>query len=227
MYNGGAAGVGVKMRLRHPACLLLASVVLSVAAPWLAAADTIVHGAGNLEPALTPQAYLPAISRFICAGDVLANGNLEQGAVGWHQYTTGENWKDHELIGTAAEGYNPYDGVYGARLGGYEGVWDVLTQTVTIPAGGQLSYWWQMGTTETEIFPDDFGVDLLTLDGEQIARLAGHGIQGPEGIWQQDVVDVSTYAGQTLVLRLHAYNDNYYPSWFDLDLVCLCPAWRG
>jgi hypothetical protein len=225
MSNGGPAELGAKIRLRHPAWLVLTSFLILVCTFWLAATHTIVQGAGTLEPALTPQAYLPAVSRFICPGDVLVNGNFEQGAVGWHQYTTGENWKDHELIGSVSEGYNPYDGVYGAALGGYEGVWDVLTQTVTIPAGGQLSYWWQMGTTETEIFPDDFGVDLLTLDGERIAALAGHGIQGPQGIWQQDVVDVSAYAGQMLVLRLHAYNDNYYASWFDLDLVCLCPAW--
>jgi hypothetical protein len=187
---------------------------------------TTVQGAGNLAAELTPQAYLPLVARSTCAGNVVANGGFEQGDEAWHQYTTGENWKAHELIGSDSEGFNPYEGHYAARFGGYEGVWDVLTQTISIPAGGQLSYRWQMGTTETSIFADYLGVDLLTLDGERVAALAGHGIQGAEGIWQQDVVDVSTYAGQTLVLRFHAYNDNYYPSWFDIDQICLCPAWR-
>lgn len=210
---------------RLPVCLAPASLLLVVATLWLAATHTIVQGAGSSPPELTPRAYLPLISRATCPCDVMVNGGFEQGEFGWNQYTTGENWKEHELIGSEAEGFNPYEGDYGARLGGYEGTWDVLTQTVTIPAGGQLSYWWQMHTYETEIFPDYFSVDLLTLDGERIAGLAHHGIQGTQGVWQRDVVDVSDYAGQTLVLRLHAYNDNYYFSWFDLDLVCLRPTW--
>ena len=192
---------------------------------WLAATQLTVQGAPNLEPELMPQAYLPLVARLAFPGDVMVNGGFEDGEAGWHQYTTGEEWKDHELIGSDSEGFNPYEGHFAARLGGYEGVWDVLTQTVTIPAGGQLSYWWQMHTYETTIFNDNFLVDLLTLEGEHLGYLSIHGIQGPEGIWQQEVVDVSAYAGQTLVLRFRSSNDNYFFSWFDLDLVCLRPTW--
>ena len=214
-----------KISLRLPVCTVMAGVLIAVIVFWLAATHTIVLGAGSPEPELTPQAYLPIFTYLACPRNVVANGGFEQGEIGWHQYTTGTDWKAHELIGSDSEGFNPYEGHYAARLGGYEGVWDVLTQTISIPAGGQLSYWWQMHTYETSIFHDNLGVDLLTLEGERIAALAGHGIVGPEGIWQQDVVDVSAYAGQTLVLRFHASNDNYYFSWFDIDLVCLCPAW--
>lgn len=214
-----------KISLRLPVCTVMAGVLTVVTMVWLAATHGTVQGAGNLEPELTPQAYLPIITRLACPGNVVTNGGFEQGEVGWHQYTTGENWKEHELIGPDSEGFNPYEGHYAARLGGYEGVWDVLTQTISIPAMGQLTYWWQMHTYETSSFHDHFNVDLLTLDGGHVADLAGHGIQGPEGIWQQDVVDVSAYAGQTLVLRFYASNDNYFFSWFDIDLVCLCPAW--
>jgi len=212
-----------KLLPRPPVSLAAAVLLMVVAAAWLAATDTLVQGAGNSDPELTPRAYLPFIARMTCDGDVMVNGGFEQGEFGWNQFTTGEGWKEHDLIGSEAEGYNPYEGTYGAVLGGYEGTWDVLTQTVAIPAGGQLSYWWQMHTYETEFFHDHFSVDLLTLGGELVAGLAGHGIQGIEGVWQQDVVDVSAFAGQTLVLRFHAYNDNYYFSWFNLDLVCLRP----
>jgi hypothetical protein len=201
----------------------MAGVLIVISMLWLTAAHTTLQGAGNPEPQLTPQAYLPFIARPACPGNVIKNGGFEQGGDGWHQYTTGTGWKDHELIGSQAEGFHPYEGDYAARLGGYEGVWDVLTQTVSIPAGGQLSYWWQMGTYETSIFHDHLLVDLLALDGSRVAVLASHNVQGPEGIWQQDVVDVSAYAGQTLVLRLYAHNDNYYFSWFDIDQVCLYP----
>jgi hypothetical protein len=192
---------------------------------WLAAAHTVVQGTGDPEPELTPQAYLPIVARPTWMGNAVVNGGFELGAVGWHQYTNGTGPKDHDLIGSEAEGFTPYEGDYAARLGGYEGTWDVLTQTVSIPEGGHLSYWWQMYTYDPPLFQDHFNVDLLTLGGEHVAYLAGHGVDGPEGIWQQDVVDVSAYAGQTLVLRLDAYNDNYASSWFDIDLVSLCPTW--
>ena len=211
--------------LRFAVWLVMAGVLIVVSMFWLTATQPTLQGAGNPEPALTPQVYLPFIACSTCPGTVIKNGGFEQGDDGWHQYTTGTGWKDHDLIGSEAEGFNPYEGDYAARLGGYEGVWDVLTQTVSIPAGGQLSYWWQMHTYETEIFHDYLGVDLLTLEGKQVAVLASHNVQGTEGIWQQDVLDVSAYAGQTFVLRFRVYNDNYYFSWFDIDQVCLHPAW--
>ena len=217
-------GSGAKVSIRPHGWLVMVGVLIVVSVFWLAATHTTLQGAANPVLPLTPQAYLPFIARSTCPGNVVANGGFEQGDDGWHQYTTGTGWKDHKLIGSDAEGFHPYAGHYAAMLGGYEGVWDVLTQTVSMPAGGQFSYWWQMGTYETSIFHDHLLVDLLSLDGSRVAVLASHDIQGPEGIWQQDVVDVSAYAGQTLILRLYAYNDNYYFSWFDIDNVCLYPA---
>lgn len=205
--------------------LVVAGMLIIVFLTWLTVTHAAFQPAGQLQPELTPRAYLPFISRAACIGNVVVNGSFEQGDEGWHQYTSGTGWKDHDLIGSDAEGFDPYDGHYAAMLGGYEGVWDVLTQTVTMPTHGQLSYWWQMHTYETEIFHDNLCVDLLTLDGDLVAVQASHNVQGPEGIWQQDVVDVSAYAGQTLILRFHAYNDNYYFSWFDIDQVCLRSVW--
>lgn len=165
--------------------------------------------------------YLPLITQGGCPGNVMINGGFEGGAEGWQTYTTGTNWKEHELIGSDAEGFHPYAGRYAARLGGYEGVTDRVWQTVTIPERGQLSYWWQMGTYETLPFHDHFHVELLDMEGNLVAGLASHSDQDVEGVWQQDVLDVSAYGGQRLVLRFTAYNDNYYFSWFDVDEVCL------
>ncbi|MEJ2210740.1 MAG: hypothetical protein P8129_17110 [Anaerolineae bacterium] len=66
----------------------------------------------------TPRAYLPVVPRSFCPGQVLANGGFEQGATGWQQYTTGTDWKAHDLIGSDAEGFQPCRGHFGARLGG-------------------------------------------------------------------------------------------------------------
>ena len=210
---------------RRLAGLLLAGLLALVFLSWLAATPTALHGAGHAQARLAHQAYLPLVAYTTCLGNAVVNPGFEQGDDGWHQYTTGTGWKAHDLIGSEAEGFHPFQGVYAARLGGYEGVWDVLTQTVTLPAGGQLSYWWQMGTYETTIFHDSLCVDLQTPGGDTVAVLACHGIQGPQGLWQEDRVDVSAYAGQALVLRFHAYNDNYFFSWFDIDNLCLQPTY--
>ena len=211
----------LKISLLLRVWLVMAGVVIVVSTFWLTATHATLPATGDPEPQLTPQVYLPFIARLTCPGNVVANGGFEQGDDGWHQYTSGQNWKAHDLIGSDTEGFHPYAGHYAAKLGGYEGVSDILTQTVSIPVGGRLSYWWRMGTYESSIYHDHLAVDLLTLDGDLVAVLAHHDIQGPEGIWQQQVVDMSAHVGQTFVLRFYAYNDNYYFSWFDIDQVCL------
>jgi hypothetical protein len=211
-------------RTRLRVCLVTVGVWIVLLAAWRTATQATSPVAGNREPQLIPQAYLPFVTHSTCAGSVVTDGGFEQGGEGWHQHTTGTGWKAHDLIGSDAEGFHPYTGRYAAKLGGYEGVWDVLTQTVSIPLGGQLAYWWQMGTYEILPHHDTFLVELLALDGSRVAVLASHDDQDLEGIWQQDVVDVSAFAGQTLTLRFHAYNDNYYFSWFDIDQVCLHAA---
>lgn len=171
---------------------------------------------------LTPMAYLPFVAKSgACPGNMVLNGGFEFGETDWYTSTTGTDWKAHVLIGSVMEGFHPYTGQYAARLGGYEGVWNVLTQTVTIPPQGQLSFWWWMGSYETLQHHDWFGVSLYSPEGTLLLSLVSHDDQSVQQQWQQDVMDVSAYAGQTLTLHFEAYNDNYYFTWFDLDEVCL------
>lgn len=93
-----------RVLIRLLALLVILGVVAAITMLWLAAMQSTVQGAGNTEPQLTPKAYLLLVARLACAGDVIVNGGLEDGEVGWHQYTTGENWKVHELIGSDSEG---------------------------------------------------------------------------------------------------------------------------
>ena len=175
---------------------------------------------------LTPRAYLPFVARAddVCLGNIIVNGSFEAGNTGWYTFTNGTNWKAHNLIGTRAEGFDPYRGDYGARLGGYEGVWDVLTQTVTLPLNGQLSYWWKVISYENLPHHDGFAINLLESDGALVATLSQHDDQDTQHLWKQDVLDVSAYGGQSLVLQFEAYNDNYYFTTFYLDHVCLHPT---
>jgi len=106
-----------------------------------------------------------------------------------------------------------------------------MTLGILLTAGALLlSFWWWMGSYETLLHHDWFGASLYSPEGTLLLSLAFHDDQAIQQQWQQDVVDVSAYAGQTLTLRFEAYNDNYYFTWFDLDEVCLrsvernCPA---
>jgi hypothetical protein len=169
--------------------------------------------------------YFPIIvyGDQLCGFDDLVNGNFERDDFGWQIFSSGIGWKEHDLIGSKDEGFSPFKGDFAARLGGYEGVWDTIEQTVVIPNEGTLSYWWKMGSYETLPHTDWFAVDLFDSDHKWITNLISHDDQDLEGIWQQDTHDLATFTGRTLILRFSSYNDNYYFSWFDLDEVHLCP----
>ena len=166
--------------------------------------------------------YLPLIAQSKCTTDVVKNGNFEQDGFGWFISSSGMGWKEHDLIGSVTEGFSPFGGVYAARLGGYEGVLDVITQTITIPSQGRLTYWWKMGTYEILPHHDTFEVMLLQPDGTKVASLAFHDDQDFENKWQQEIIDVSIYEGGRYNLLLSSYNDNYYFSWFDVDEIHMC-----
>jgi hypothetical protein len=100
-------------------------------------------------------------------------------------------------------------------------VWETVTQTVTVPPGGVLSYWWRMRVTEPDRRPiDSLVVGLYSLDGTRVVW-QGHDSGEAADVWRQDVLDVSAYTGQTLELRLAAQNDNYYTTSFYVDDICL------
>jgi hypothetical protein len=166
--------------------------------------------------------YLPLIVQSNCATDGVINGGFEQDDYGWSISTTGTGPKIHDLIGSVSEGFSPYRGTYAARLGGHEGVSDTITQTVTIPPHGHLSYWWKMGTYENLPYHDHFVVNLNQPDGTGVANLANHTDADIEGVWQQDIFDLSAYAGGSYQIQFFAYNDNWYFTWFDVDEIHIC-----
>jgi hypothetical protein len=176
----------------------------------------------------TNQLYLPLIflSDQVCGVENLVNGNFEQDDVGWSLFSTGVGWKEHDLIGSEEEGFSPYEGNYAARLGGYEGVWDYIEQPVLIPPQGSLSFWWKMGSYETLPHTDWFSVYLFETDYTWIKSIAFHDDQDLEGVWQEDVIDLTEFEGQTLIVRFISYNDNYYFTWFDLDEIHLCSVYQ-
>jgi hypothetical protein len=157
-----------------------------------------------------------------CPGNAVFNGDFRLKSTGWYTATTGMGWKKNPLIVCSASCRSDCCASFGS-----EGVWETVSQTVTIPAQGVLTYWWLMRTSEPERKPyDSLAVDLYTQAGSRVARLAYYhsGEEHPSWVWAQDIVDVSDYAGQTLVLQFAASNDNYYATTFFVDDVCLQAA---
>jgi hypothetical protein len=162
-------------------------------------------------------AGVPAADGDGCPGNAVVNGDFRQGSSGWYTYTSGIGWKKRPLIDCSP---NLCRANCCAAFG-EEGVWETVTQTVTMPAGGVLSYWWRMWVTEPDRRPiDSLVVGLHTSDGTRVAWQA-HDSGEAADIWRRDILDVSAYAGQTLELRLAAQNDNYYTTSFYVDDICL------
>lgn len=169
--------------------------------------------------------YLPLVFNPVrpCPFDAMVNGGFEQDDTGWTLRSDGTGHKAHDLIGSIDEGFSPFQGVFAAQLGAYEGVQDSIRQPVIIPYQGVLSYYWKMFSHEPDpINYDDFFVYLLNPDGTYLDILAWHDNLDPEDVWMQDVFDLSAYAGQPVILVFYSYNDNNFDTKFDIDEVRLC-----
>jgi hypothetical protein len=173
--------------------LLLAGLTtLASVAPW----GTPVHGA------------VPA-----GCTELIQNGGFEDGGEGWQQTSSG----GYELISD----FNPRTGSLGAYLAGYDEADDRLSQQVDLPADTiiTLRAWWHLDTEETAGAFDQMTVSLLQPGGNGLADLVTVDTTAPEGIWDEIVVDLSAYAGQTVVLRFAAQTDVSNVSHFYIDDV--------
>jgi hypothetical protein len=158
--------------------------------------------------------------------ELIQNGGFEDGELGWQQTSTGT----YNLISD----FNPRTGNLGAYLGGVNNADDRLSQQVTLPAGtSSLSAWWYLDTTEAAGVFDQMTVSLLRGDGSWLVDLLIVDNTAPEGVWDEIVIDLSPYAGQTVVLQFTGRTDGTNISDFYVDDVSIlgCAAapgpWRG
>jgi len=108
-----------------------------------------------------------------------------------------------------------------ARLGGYHDGRDELWQKVRIRADATLAYDVKVKAGEGD--PDDEMILRLTdSKGKQVAVLERH--TGREtGGWERGRVDLSRFAGRTLLLRLDARTDGERLTTFYVDRMALRP----
>ncbi len=145
----------------------------------------------------------------------LQNGGFENGTSPWVQSSTG----GYQLITTD----RPHAGSYSAWLGGYNSGTDAVSQTVTIPSSGTLTYWWYQTSQEgTSTAYDYFRVRLYNPStGALVATLKTRSNRDSRNAWYQDSVSLSSYAGQTLRIEFSVSTDFIYTTSFWVDDVAV------
>jgi hypothetical protein len=145
---------------------------------------------------------------------MVQNGGFEDGGAGWQQVSTG----GYDLISDA----NPRTGRLGAYLGGVNNADDRLSQQVSLPIGViTLHPWWYMSTAETAGSFDQMTMTLLLPDGRWLADLSVVDNLAEIGVWHESVIDLSSYAGQTVILQFTSRTDDANISDFYLDDVSI------
>jgi hypothetical protein len=110
-----------------------------------------------------------------------------------------------------------------ARLGGYDGAEDQLSQRVRVRAGQQkLTYRVRTVTRERRHPADGFVVHLTDATGEHLATVDSRtdAAAGKAG-WTDETVDLSRFAGRTVNLAFLVKTDEQRPTTFYVDDVQL------
>jgi subtilisin family serine protease len=145
-------------------------------------------------------------------GEKIVNGGFESGTSPWVQSSSG----GYQLIDTT----RPHSGSYSAYLADYNYATDSIYQTVTIPTNGTLTYWWYMTTTESGSTAYDYlRVRLYNSSGALVATLRTFSNASGAGLWRQDSISLSSYAGQSLRVQFTGTNDSTLPTGFFIDDV--------
>lgn len=147
-------------------------------------------------------------------GSSIENGGFEDGTSPWVETSSG----GYELI----DPYRPHTGVYSAWLGGYNNATDAISQTVTIPANGTLTYWWYMTSLEGSSTAYDYlRVRLYDQTGALVATLKTRSNRDARNAWYQDSISLASYAGQTLRIDFSVTTDFSLITSFFVDDVAL------
>lgn len=146
-----------------------------------------------------------------CA-ELVQNGSFEAGNTGWQEYSI----LGYPLISD----FNPRTGQRSAYLGGVNDADDRVSQQIVLPANATsitLRAWWYLATAETAGAFDTMTVWLLRPDNMPLAQLVRVDNTYPTGMWDEILVNLAAYAGQTVVLQFAGLTDESNISDFYVD----------
>ncbi len=191
-----------------------------------APAEVIVTLQQPATPPLPYHIFLPNVfCHFPPTGgsptNILENGGFEEFSTGKPSAWSVDSGDNYPL----ADGTWFQSGHYGAYLGGYNGAWDVLDQSVTIPGDtldASLTFSWYMETEESPCGGHYDGL-LATLydDNDQVIRQIIIDNCSDEGNWHTETIDIDGQAGRSVRFSLLAQTDVLSPTRFFVDDVML------
>jgi hypothetical protein len=160
--------------------------------------------------------FLPIILNHYATPPVaLANPGFESGQTGWIEFSS--NGFDIILNSPMLPvGVLPHTGSWVAWLGGEDNEVSSIEQQVTVSAGSPyLAYWHWIASA------DDCGYDFayVVVNGSQIVDSYSLCTSSSTGGWVKHVVNLSAYAGQTVLLQIRTETDSFLNSNLFVDDV--------
>lgn len=148
--------------------------------------------------------FLPLVMKAYGTAPVtpLLNGDFEAGRTGW----TESSLKGWDLIVNTDEPnmITPHSGSWAVWLGGDDDETATVQQSVSVPPGASyLAYWYVISSEET-LCGFDAGwvkINATTVKDYNLCVTAN------TGAWVKQVLDLGTYAGQTVTLQFGASTD--------------------
>lgn len=145
-------------------------------------------------------------------GSSIQNGGFENGTSPWVEFSSG----GYQLVDPTW----PHTGSYSAWMGGYNNATESISQSVTIPPDGTLTYWWYMTSSEGPWIAYDYlHVRLYNSSGALVATLKTRSNRDARNTWSQDSVSLASYAGQTLRIDFGVTTDFSLSTSFFVDDV--------
>lgn len=158
--------------------------------------------------------YLPiTLNNFSSQPTALANPGFESGQTGWTEYSS----NGFDIIGqTLPTGVTPHGGSWAAWLGGVPNEISYVEQQVTIPASTPyLAYYHWIASSDD----CDFDFAYVAVNGSQLADIYDLCTSTDTGGWVKHVVNLSAYAGQTILLQIRTETDGLLNSSLFVDDV--------
>jgi len=166
-----------------------------------------------------PSLQVPEVANIV-PGNPLTNGNFDSGRTAWTELSA---YTGAHIIYSLAELQSesntivPHDGQYLAWLGGLDDETASVSQNVVVPAGATtLTFWYRIGSSDICGFDEghiDFGdarIYSVDLCSDTITAA-----------WVKKDINISTYAGKTLVLKFQVTTDESMQSSWYVDSITI------
>ncbi len=150
------------------------------------------------------KAFLPMATNvpYVPPAPPLDNGDFEQGATGWAQSSS--NGVPIILHISEDDDMVVHGGEWGAWLGGLNSETSVISQEVTVPANQPyLAFYYRINSADICGF--DYGRVLINA---QVVKSYNLCQSGNMGDFARNVINLTSYAGQTVMLKFQTTSDS-------------------